>query len=210
VSDLIAVSCGTWYDHQESQDTVHVFEMPTLAEVFSSEVGEKGYGVNPGNVLSFGGENDEFLICGGSPITLWKKREPTWEERHSITNDFGLITGASWSTYLNGFVLTFASNSSGGFIILRLSDNGLQIEHLEHERGVSALGLSECGQFIAWGDFKNFCYLCRFEDDGRLAILGATFVQNASSVTSAVVSHTSNIVAFGDSNGDIHAFRFIA
>jgi hypothetical protein len=73
---------------------------------------------------------------------------------------------------------------------------------------VFCFGISECGQFVAFADAERVCRFCRFEDDGSITVLAKHFIHAAAEVCSVVVSWTHRLVAFGDANGDIHAFRY--
>jgi WD40 repeat protein len=205
--DLLAASCGTWYDRHEVPSTVHILQLPELSEVHSSNAGEKGYGVNPGNVLSFGGRDNDLLCCGGSPIRIWRKTDSGWKAGIEIENEFGVISGIGWSHHLSGFVLSFVSMSMGGVILLYPIETGWRRIIWKTKVGILGLGISECGKYVAFTDLEKLCRFCRFDEDGSITVLAKHFIPAAAEVWSAVVSWDHKLVAFGDSNGDIHAFR---
>jgi WD40 repeat protein len=208
--DLIAISCGSWYDYRESPGTIHILRTGDMSEVFTDKAGKKGYGGKPGSPLAFGGEDDIFLVCGGSPIRVWKKSDFGWEIEAEIENDFGVIGDIAWSPYLVGFVFCYGSGSGGGIGLLRLTRTGWQKTVARAGKIILGLGISECGQFVAFADAERVCRFCRFEDDGSITILAKHFIHSASEVFTAIVSWKHKLIAFGDTNGDIHVFRYIA
>jgi hypothetical protein len=206
--DLVALSCGTWYDRHEVPDTIHVLQIADMSEVFTSSAGKKGYAGKPGNALAFGGRDNDLLICGGSPIRMWRKSDSGWEIAAEIENDFGVIEDMAWSLHLGGFVFPYGSGRSGGLGSLRPTQTDWQKTVWRTGKIPLGLGISESGQFIAFANAERVCRFCRFEDDGSITVLAKHFIHAAAEVCSVVVSWTHRLVAFGDANGDIHVFRY--
>ncbi len=206
--ELVALSCGSWYDRHEVPDTIHVLQIADMSEVFTGGAGERGYGGKPGNALAFGGRDNDLLICGGSPIRMWRKSDSGWEIAAEIENDLGVILDIAWSLHLGGFIFSYGSWHSGGLGLLRPTSTDWQKTVWRTGKITLGLGISECGQFIAFGDADRVCRFCRFEDNGSITVLAKHFIHAAAEVCSAVVSWTHRLVAFGDANGDIHVFRY--
>lgn len=204
--ELVGVSCGTWYDCYEFPSTVHLLRVADMSEVFADGAGEKGYGGKPGNIVAFGGKDDEILICSGTPIKIWTKADSGWQLAAEIENDLGVITGIGWSPYVDGFVLSYGKGGGGGLALLRPTETGWRKTILWRGALTLGLGLSECGQYLAF--MEELCYFCRLKDNEIMTVLGKHLIPRVSEVWSVVVSSTYRLVAFGDANGDVHVFRF--
>lgn len=205
--DMAAVSCASWYDQHEQPPSIHLLIIADLFEQFADLAGALIGGGRAGNSLTFGGVDEDLVVCSGSPVRMWRRSASGWSL--VVECPLGATSQVAWSAHLRGFMLSLGSaRDSRRLVVLQEAKGRWRKTSWVTDDAILCHALSECGRYIAFADSERICRFGRFEDDGSIAVLGKHFAAGASEVWSAAVSWKHKLVAFGDSNGDIHVFRF--
>jgi hypothetical protein len=213
INNLIALTTGSAFDkyvhNEESVSSLILIDKKSFDFVYSHNLGKIFWHYKFGNIISFGGKNNEYILASGIPVHLFKKINNNWELHELFKELVGYLTNISWSVFLEGFVVSFfINNKCGGLYLIYENSNTWNTKKNIFGYALTSMDLSSCGRYIAFSSVLNEIFIAEINKDSEIMVLFKYYIENVIRINSVCINIDSNLLSVGDSNGRMHLFYF--